>query len=57
MRKLLYVLAAFVVPYYSARVPDLLKVDRRVGRSAQVVNEIMGTPDKGVPQDLLDEAV
>lgn len=36
---------------------DRTKVEERLERSAQVVREIMGAPDKSVPQDLLDKAV
>jgi lipid-binding SYLF domain-containing protein len=29
----------------------------RLGRAAQVINEVMGTPEKGIPRDLLNKAV
>ncbi|HUX09855.1 MAG TPA: lipid-binding SYLF domain-containing protein [Terriglobia bacterium] len=31
--------------------------DQRLDRSAEIVQEIMGTPEKGIPQDLLNKAV
>lgn len=30
---------------------------RRLEKSAEVINEVMGTPEKGVPRDLLNKAV
>lgn len=50
-------LAASLVLCSSVWAAALPKVDQRLDRSAEVINEIMGTPDKGVPQDLLDKAV
>lgn len=57
MRRLTLLLMALLVLCGSALAADLPKVEQRLDRSAQVINEIMGTPDKGVPQDLLDKAV
>jgi SH3 domain-containing YSC84-like protein 1 len=57
MRRFVLVLAVLLVPYYSVLAADMPKVDERLDRSAEVINEIMGTPDKGVPHDLLDKAV
>jgi SH3 domain-containing YSC84-like protein 1 len=31
--------------------------DKQLKKSNEVINEIMGTPDKGIPHDLLDKAV
>jgi SH3 domain-containing YSC84-like protein 1 len=36
---------------------ELSKEAERLSHAATVVNEIMRTPEKGVPQDLLDKAV
>jgi lipid-binding SYLF domain-containing protein len=33
------------------------KEAERLDNSAEVINEIMGTPDKGIPQDLLNKSV
>lgn len=35
---------------------DKKEVDRRLDESAAVLNEIMATPDKGIPEDLLNKA-
>src|SRR6266536_1110559 len=36
---------------------EITKEAERLQKAAAVVNEIMGTPDKAIPQDLLDKAV
>jgi lipid-binding SYLF domain-containing protein len=33
------------------------KESERLAKSAEVLNEVMGTPEKGIPQDLLNKAV
>jgi len=57
MRRFVLVLAVLLVPCYSALAADMPKVDERLDRSSQVINEVMGSPDKGVPRDLLNKAV
>lgn len=37
----------------SARAADMSKLNDRLGDSSQVLNEIMSTPDKGIPQSIL----
>jgi len=43
---------SFCVPALAAG-----KEDQRLHRSAEILQEIMKTPEKGIPQDLLDKAV
>lgn len=57
MRRLAIVFATLVVSGGIALGDDAAKVQERLDRSAQVIREIMGAPDRGVPQDLLDKAV
>ena len=46
------VLAATLIPAYSAPKDS----DKRLDAAADVMSEIMGTPDKSIPQDLLNKS-
>jgi SH3 domain-containing YSC84-like protein 1 len=50
----LAVLAAMMIPAYSADKPK--DADKRLAAAADVMTEIMGTPDKSIPQDLLNKS-
>src|SRR5258708_10514018 len=41
---------------FAARVDDRKKVDERLGEANTALNEIMAAADKGIPQDLLEDA-
>ncbi len=46
-----------VLPLLLAAVPVFAETaQERLADSAQIINEIMATPDKGIPQDLLEKA-
>jgi SH3 domain-containing YSC84-like protein 1 len=49
-------LAASVLSAPLPRMPDSKDTDKRLAESADVLREIMSTPDKGIPKDLLDKA-
>ncbi len=49
------VLAAMMIPAYPASTGDR-DSDKRLAASAEVMTEIMGTRDKSIPQDLLNNA-
>ena len=56
MRKLLSILACLTV-CVGALAEETTKEAERLQSAAVIVNEIMGTPEKAIPQDLLDKAV
>ena len=56
MRKLLIILVC-LASCAVALAKETTKEADRLHRAAAIVNEIMGTPEKGIPQDLLDKAV
>jgi lipid-binding SYLF domain-containing protein len=41
----------------AARAAERARERERLDRAAEVINEIMGTPEKGIPRDLLNKAV
>lgn len=49
------VLAAMLIPAYSAE-PKQRDADKRLAAAADVLTEVMGTPDKSIPQDLLNKS-
>ncbi len=49
------VLAAMLIPAYSAE-PKQRDADKRLSAATDVINEVMGTPDKSIPQDLLNRS-
>lgn len=56
MRKLIVLLALVLVGATLFAAP-VSKVTERLNHSAQVIDEIMSAPDKGIPHDLLNKAV
>ena len=54
MRKTLVLTAALIVPALSLLAKE--DAQERLKDAADVMHEIMGTPDKGIPQDLLAKA-
>jgi lipid-binding SYLF domain-containing protein len=50
------VLAIFVPAAFSTKGGDRADEVQRLDRATEVFSEIMGAPDKGVPEDLLDKA-
>lgn len=56
MRKLLVILACLTCCCV-ALAKETTKEQERLGRAAEIVKEIMGTPEKGIPHDLLEKAV
>ena len=55
-RVLILVLALVLISSYALAIPqEASEVADRVVRSAVVLKEIVDTPDKSIPQDLLDK--
>ena len=52
-----YLLAGLLAVTFCVPVFAQGKEDQRLHRSAQILQEIMKTPEKGIPQDLMDKAV
>ncbi len=52
-----YFLAAFLVISFCVPAFAQGKEDQRLHRSAEIIQEIMKTPEKGIPRDLLNKAV
>ena len=52
-----YLLAGLLVVSFCVPVFAAGKEDQRLHRSAEILQEIMKTPEKGIPQDLMDKAV
>ena len=57
MRKIATPLALILAAGCVLAAPASNKVSERLNHCAIVIDEIMGAPDKGLPQDLLDKAV
>jgi lipid-binding SYLF domain-containing protein len=56
-RVMTFVLALVLIASYAVAIPqDTSEVADRVVRSAVVLKEIIDTPDKSIPQDLLDKS-
>jgi SH3 domain-containing YSC84-like protein 1 len=56
MKKVLGVLCAFAAlagSFVPARASDMAKMDDRLNSAANVIQEIMATPDKGIPSSIL----
>jgi SH3 domain-containing YSC84-like protein 1 len=56
MRKL-YTVLICLMACAGALAQETTKESERLHSAAEIVNEIMGTPEKAIPQDLLDKAV
>jgi len=56
MRKLLVLLVCLGVSGL-ARAAETRREAERLAKAAEVINEVMGTPEKGIPRDLLKKAV
>ncbi|HZT69147.1 MAG TPA: lipid-binding SYLF domain-containing protein [Terriglobia bacterium] len=52
-----YLLTALLMVSFSAPMFAQGREDQRLKRSAEILQEIMKTPEKGIPQDLLNKAV
>ncbi len=57
MRSFASVFMILWVPFYLTPGADSLKVDKRLDRAAELMTQIMGAPDSGVPRDLLNKAL
>lgn len=56
MKKLL-VMLFLLTPCTGALAKDNVQENEQLKKASMVINEIMKTPDKGIPKDLLDKAV
>lgn len=56
MRYLLVILF-YPISWGAVLAKEESKEAERLGKAAEVINEVMGTPEKSVPQDLLNKAV
>src|SRR4051794_3608313 len=52
----MYILCLLILSAFAAFGADVKEVTERMDNAADVMAEIMGTPDKGIPEDLLSRA-